>query len=367
MSRSSTRPTRPAARASTSTTRPRPAGASPATTRAPRTCSASSSGTTARTPRTSTTSTSGRLPLLRVSRVRRRTSRASRATAPSNAVLVGAVLRRRQPDHELSHHPVHRRERPDADRHGRRPDHAEHHRPRERDHVHVPGRCDQQRRDGRRFRSFDACHATPGTRTSSSPTASSPEACPRGTACSVTGRQPSSQARPTPVLSGSGSRTARSSSRLWPKASRLRSSTAPRPSGCGSARVAGSSPWRRLATARAPPICGISTTTAGQHRSTLYPYTGSGSTEIGTGANSVPVETWAQVEVQYTASATGGARLYLNGQTQANWGVTGDYTRTSNLQRVQLWDDGNMTADFDQVDGRSSARVPRPCRARRPT
>ncbi len=87
----------------------------------------------------------------------------------------------------------------------------------------------------------------------------------------------------------------------------------------------------------------------GSHQLYLYPYTGSGSTEIGTGANTVPVDTWAQVEVQYTASATGGARLFLNGQTQANWGVTGDYTRTSNLQRVQLWDDGNMTADFDQV------------------
>ena len=87
----------------------------------------------------------------------------------------------------------------------------------------------------------------------------------------------------------------------------------------------------------------------GAHQLYLYPYTATGSTEIGTGANSVPVNTWVQVEVQYTATATGGARLFLNGQTQANWGVTGNYTRATNLQRLQLWDDGNMTTDFDQV------------------
>ncbi len=82
-SRSSTRPPRRAARASTSTTRRSRAGASRATTRAPRTCSASSSGTTARTSPTSTTSTSGRLRLRRPSRALQRASPESRVTAPS--------------------------------------------------------------------------------------------------------------------------------------------------------------------------------------------------------------------------------------------------------------------------------------------
>ncbi|HEY7148810.1 MAG TPA: fibronectin type III domain-containing protein [Gaiellaceae bacterium] len=87
----------------------------------------------------------------------------------------------------------------------------------------------------------------------------------------------------------------------------------------------------------------------GSHQLFFYPYTGSGSTEIATGANSVPTNVWVQVELQYTASSTGGARLLLNGQTQAGWSVSGNYTRTTNLQRIQLWNDGNMTADFDQV------------------
>jgi predicted phage tail protein len=87
----------------------------------------------------------------------------------------------------------------------------------------------------------------------------------------------------------------------------------------------------------------------GSHQLFFYPYSGSGSTQISTGANSVPVDTWAQVEIQYTATATGGARLFLNGQTQPGWSVSGDYTRSTNLQRLQLWNDGNMTTDFDQV------------------
>ena len=87
----------------------------------------------------------------------------------------------------------------------------------------------------------------------------------------------------------------------------------------------------------------------GSHQLYFYPYTGSGSAEISTGANSVPANTWVQVELQYTATETGGARLLLNGQTQESWAVSGNYTRATNLQRLQLWDDGNMTADFDQV------------------
>src|SRR5947207_1985200 len=73
----------------------------------------------------------------------------------------------------------------------------------------------------------------------------------------------------------------------------------------------------------------------------FFPYSATGSTEIFTGSGSMPVNTWTQVEVQYTASATGGgAQLYVNGQTQAGWGVTGNYTRSANLQRLQLWNDG---------------------------
>ena len=75
-----------------------------------------------------------------------------------------------------------------------------------------------------------------------------------------------------------------------------------------------------------------------------------GSTEIFTGLNTAPADTWFKVEVQYTATATGGgAQLYLNDQTQAGWGVTGDYTRSANLQRLQLWNDGPNAVDFDDV------------------
>ncbi len=82
----------------------------------------------------------------------------------------------------------------------------------------------------------------------------------------------------------------------------------------------------------------------------LFPYSGTGATEIFTGVNSAPAGAWNNVEVQYTASATGGgAQLYINGQTQAGWGVTGDYTRTANLQRLQLWNDGPNAVDFDDV------------------
>ncbi len=82
----------------------------------------------------------------------------------------------------------------------------------------------------------------------------------------------------------------------------------------------------------------------------FYPYSATGSTEIFTGANTVPANTWTQVEVQYTATATGGgAQLYVNGQTQTGWGVTGNYTRTANLQRLQLWNDGPAAVAFDDV------------------
>ena len=86
-----------------------------------------------------------------------------------------------------------------------------------------------------------------------------------------------------------------------------------------------------------------------QHAVTLSAFTATGSNQVSTSTNSVPANTWVQVEVQYTATATGGARVYINGQTQPSWTLSGDYTRTTNLQRIQLWNDGPLTTDFDQV------------------
>jgi len=86
-----------------------------------------------------------------------------------------------------------------------------------------------------------------------------------------------------------------------------------------------------------------------QHAFDLFPYSSSGSTQISTGANSAPANTWIQVEVDYTATATGGAQIYLNGTTQASWGVSGNYTRSATLQHLQLWNDGTNAVDFDQV------------------
>ncbi len=87
----------------------------------------------------------------------------------------------------------------------------------------------------------------------------------------------------------------------------------------------------------------------GNHALWFYPFRGSSATEIFTGANSVPANTWTQIEVQYAATATGGAALYINGQTKTDWNVGGDYTRSTNLQRLQLWDDAADTTDFDDV------------------
>ena len=79
-----------------------------------------------------------------------------------------------------------------------------------------------------------------------------------------------------------------------------------------------------------------------------YPATG-GAPDIFTGNNTAPLNTWVKIEVQYTATATGGARLYINDQTQPSWTVTGNYTRATNFQRLQLWNDGTVAADFDDV------------------
>jgi titin len=86
-----------------------------------------------------------------------------------------------------------------------------------------------------------------------------------------------------------------------------------------------------------------------QHALWFYPFNNSISTEIFTGANTVPANQWTKVEVQYSAVAAGGAQLFLNDQTQPSWGVTGNYTRVANLQKLQLWSDGTAQMDFDDV------------------
>ena len=86
----------------------------------------------------------------------------------------------------------------------------------------------------------------------------------------------------------------------------------------------------------------------------FYPFTNTGSTEVFTGVGTGTIGAWMKVEVQYNATTTGGARVYLNGQTQPTWGVSGNYTRTANLQVLQLWNDAVGTTDFD--DARISTR-----------
>src|SRR5699024_6241598 len=82
----------------------------------------------------------------------------------------------------------------------------------------------------------------------------------------------------------------------------------------------------------------------------FYPYKETGSVELYTGtiAAAAP-NTWIDVEVRYNAATNGGAALYVNGVTQAGWTVSGDFSRTSNLQYLQLWNDATGTNDFDNV------------------
>lgn len=88
----------------------------------------------------------------------------------------------------------------------------------------------------------------------------------------------------------------------------------------------------------------------------LYPFNGAGtSTEIFTGAGTVPTNTWFKVEVRYNADANGGAQLYLNGQTQSSWAVSGNYARSDNFQKLQLWNDSTTTTYFDDA---SVATIP---------
>ena len=81
----------------------------------------------------------------------------------------------------------------------------------------------------------------------------------------------------------------------------------------------------------------------------FYPFRGATSTEIWTGARTVDAGSWVRIEVQYTATAAGSAQLYVNGKTKNGWRVSGDYTRSTNFQRLQLWNDAANTTDFDDI------------------
>ena len=87
-----------------------------------------------------------------------------------------------------------------------------------------------------------------------------------------------------------------------------------------------------------------------RHGFLFYPYKNSGSTEIFTGNNSAAQGVWIKVQIEYKADQVGGgAQLYVNGTTQNRWGVSGNYSRTANLQRIQLWNEGLTNNDYDDV------------------
>ncbi len=93
----------------------------------------------------------------------------------------------------------------------------------------------------------------------------------------------------------------------------------------------------------------------------FYPFNNAGqSTEIFTGNNSAPLNTWFQVEVRYTATSSGGASLLVNGASQPAWSVSGDYSTTAPYQRLQLWDDVANASSFDDVAVNSSSPGPSP-------
>ena len=91
-----------------------------------------------------------------------------------------------------------------------------------------------------------------------------------------------------------------------------------------------------------------------------------GATEkpIFTGAGTMPLGSWNQIEVRYDATTTGGAELLINGATQPTWSVLGDFSRSDNVQRIQLWNDAANSTDFDNVviasPGTSPAALPLP-------
>ena len=112
----------------------------------------------------------------------------------------------------------------------------------------------------------------------------------------------------------------------------------------------GSRPSRRRVTTPRLSTCGRSITTAARHGFIFYPYRQSGSTEIFTGNNTAASGVWIKVQIEYKADAAGGgAQLYLNGVTRNRWSVKGNYSRTANLQRIQLWNEGLTNNDFDDV------------------
>jgi predicted phage tail protein len=87
----------------------------------------------------------------------------------------------------------------------------------------------------------------------------------------------------------------------------------------------------------------------GNRRFYFFPFTAAGAMEVVTAPNSAPLNTWMEIEVRYTATFAGGARVYIDGQTQPSWGVDGNFARESNLRTLQLWNDGGNTVDFDDV------------------
>jgi hypothetical protein len=95
----------------------------------------------------------------------------------------------------------------------------------------------------------------------------------------------------------------------------------------------------------------------------FYPRQGSSAKTIFTGANSAPLGSWIGVEVRFTATSTGGAEILLDGQTQPSWGASGDFTRTDNLQRIQLWNDAATSTDYDDVAIATGAVAPPPAPA----
>ena len=99
---------------------------------------------------------------------------------------------------------------------------------------------------------------------------------------------------------------------------------------------------------------------AGARAFYLFPYTSTGSVQITTGANAVAAaNTWVQVEVRYNAATGGGARLYVNGQTQPSWGVTGDFSHSSDYRILQLWNDGSSdTLDVDDLSVARPSQAP---------
>jgi titin len=87
-----------------------------------------------------------------------------------------------------------------------------------------------------------------------------------------------------------------------------------------------------------------------------YPYGASGSVEIFTGNNTASAPgTWMQIQLDYDATASGGAQILINGATQRAWSRTGNFAGAAGYQTLQLWNDGQGSADFDDVAVGSAA------------